>query len=199
MLGNPGSHIKTIWIVLHGYGQLAEYFLQKFKSLDNGTTLIIAPEGMHRYYLNGNSGKVGASWMTKEEREKDIDDYVHYLDTLLEEIKKQCNNARVVVLGFSQGAATAARWVGYGKVQPAKVILWGGLFPPDMKWDLATDKWKKQEVDILIGNEDEYYTSNEFKEYYTPVLPRFYNATFHEYKGKHTIYEEVLNKLVIID
>ncbi|MFI5204294.1 MAG: alpha/beta hydrolase [Flavobacteriales bacterium] len=199
ILGNPGKDIRRIWVVLHGYGQLAEHFLQKFNVLKNDQTLIIAPEGMHRYYLNGVSGKVGASWMTKEERENDITDNVHYLDGLLQEIKSGCSNADVVVLGFSQGVATAARWVAYGKVNPVKVIFWGGLFPPDMNWEVASGIWKTQNVHILIGNEDEFYTSKDFKAYYAPVLTRFGKVEIHEYEGKHAIYENVLNELAIIE
>ena len=40
---------------------------------------IIAPQGLHKFYLEGTSGRVGASWMTKENREDDIKNYLVYL------------------------------------------------------------------------------------------------------------------------
>ena len=36
----------------------------------------MAPEGLSRFYLEGFSGKVGATWMTREDRLNDIDNYL---------------------------------------------------------------------------------------------------------------------------
>jgi hypothetical protein len=58
---------KYLLIALHGYGQLSSYFGKKFEDLPNEFFIVI-PEGMHRFYLDGTSGRVGASWMTKEAR-----------------------------------------------------------------------------------------------------------------------------------
>ena len=77
VLGNPGAQTKVIWFVLHGYGQLAERFISKFQSLVDDYTVVVAPEALHRFYATGNSGRIGASGMTKEDRENDILDYVH--------------------------------------------------------------------------------------------------------------------------
>lgn len=44
---------KTIWIVLHGYGYLAEYFIKKFEPILNSETAVIAPEALSKFYLNG--------------------------------------------------------------------------------------------------------------------------------------------------
>jgi predicted esterase len=194
--GQPGDHIKNVWYVLHGYGQLAENFISKFASIVNDTVLVVAPEALHRYYTHGNSGKVGASWMTREERESDVQDYIKYLDKLCHQISASCKGANINILGFSQGAATAARWVGYGNVNAANIVFWGGLFPPDMNWDVTGYKWKIQQVTVLIGDEDEYYKAQEFRSYYEPFLKRFKKAQFISYKGKHTIYDNVLKELI---
>ncbi len=47
--------------------------------------------------------------MTKEDRENEIADYVDFLDAVFGEVVTP--GARVTVLGFSQGVATAARWL----------------------------------------------------------------------------------------
>ncbi len=65
--GELNQSTSEVWIVCHGYGQLANFFLRKFDLLNSNTTCIIAPEGLHRYYLEGSAGRVGASWMTKED------------------------------------------------------------------------------------------------------------------------------------
>jgi hypothetical protein len=44
--------------------------------------IIIAPEGLSRFYRKGFSGDVVASWMTKDDRLDDMEDYVRYLNDL---------------------------------------------------------------------------------------------------------------------
>ncbi len=85
-LGNPNS--EKIIYVLHGYGQLAEYFIKNFEPLVELGFYVVAPEGTQRFYLNGTSGRVGASWMTKELREIDIEENNNYLASLHLEISK---------------------------------------------------------------------------------------------------------------
>src|SRR5689334_7771778 len=88
-LGEINSSTKAIWFVLHGYGQLAQYFLRKFRILEKYNICVIAPEGLSRFYLENitspsgrNSDRVGATWMTKENRLMDIEHYIQYLNTI---------------------------------------------------------------------------------------------------------------------
>lgn len=47
VLGQPGPQVRRLWIVCHGYGQLADEFLEQFRLLDDGETLVVAPEGLN--------------------------------------------------------------------------------------------------------------------------------------------------------
>lgn len=107
----PSFQEKEIWLVVHGYGQLAEFFLRKFQGFDSPDRLFVAPEGTNYGYLNGFSGRVGANWMTKHEREIAIQNNHNYLDLLIGNLLSQYKERpKINVLGFSQGAATATRW-----------------------------------------------------------------------------------------
>ena len=83
--------------------------------------------------------------MTTEDRLNDIEDYIQFLDTLYEEVKQslQNPNVKIHVLGFSQGAATATRWVGNNVSGMDSLILWSGMFPPDLDLGLKADAFKK--------------------------------------------------------
>src|SRR2546425_6931053 len=80
-LGSP-QHAADVWLVCHGYGQLASRFLERFRPLEAERRCIVAPEGLSRFYLTDSPAerRVGASWMTREDRLHEIDDYVRYLD-----------------------------------------------------------------------------------------------------------------------
>src|SRR5205809_2907590 len=84
-LGERSGGVAQVWFVCHGYGQLAGRFLEKLRVLDDGTgRLLVAPEGLSRFYLSESPAerRVGACWMTREDRLAEIDDYVQYLDAV---------------------------------------------------------------------------------------------------------------------
>lgn len=49
--GEVTQQTKHIWFVLHGYGQLADNFIRKFEVIQSPETVVIAPEGLSRFYL----------------------------------------------------------------------------------------------------------------------------------------------------
>jgi predicted esterase len=110
-LGELTPDTREVWLVLHGYAQLATDFIRAFDELNNGERFIIAPEGLNRFYAKGFGGKPAATWMTSEDREHEIQDYIGYLNTLVEHLQLDNHSARKVLLGFSQGVATASRWL----------------------------------------------------------------------------------------
>lgn len=148
---------REVWFVLHGYGQLAARFLRHFEPIDDGTRLIVAPEGLSRFYLTEDptERRVGATWMTREDRLAEIDDYVQYLDAVYLDALEQLDRSRVtvVVLGFSQGAATACRWATLGASRIDRLIVWGGEVPPDL------DMTRALRPALVYGSNDEYFTA----------------------------------------
>ena len=123
------SKASRLLVVLHGYGQSAFFFLKKFEFLADKGYYIVAPEGMHRFYLEGTSGRVGASWMTREARLDDIRDNFNYLESLVSKIQEQKTFISVDLLGFSQGAATTTRWFEHSKISFRSLVLWASVFP----------------------------------------------------------------------
>lgn len=147
-------------IACHGYQQLAGRFLAQFGRIDNGRRLIVAPEALSRFYVSTAESShvrtpVGASWMTREARESEIDDYVAYLDTVFARVTDgRPDPPRAVALGFSQGAATAARWVALGRARIDDLILWAGLPPPDLDVVRLAERLGEGRLTIVAGNHD---------------------------------------------
>jgi len=161
-LGDP-SAAREAWVVLHGYGQLAEYFIRSFRVLDDGERLIVAPEALSRFYLDGmrEHDRVGASWMTKADREREIHDYVRYLDALYAQMVAGGlgEDAPVHVLGFSQGTATASRWAALGESTVERLTLWAGGVPHDLDLDAHRTLLQRLDLTLVIGTEDEYISA----------------------------------------
>ncbi|MBK9147397.1 MAG: phospholipase [Flavobacteriales bacterium] len=143
-----------IWVVIHGYGQLARYFLNTFKGLEQGRCFV-APEGLSRFYLDAEHSRVGATWMTREDRLHEIDDHVAYLDALCDELRKQAMpGARICALGFSQGVATLMRWAVLGRTNINRLVLWGGSLPPDLDGERLKARLSNATVHLVHGTND---------------------------------------------
>ncbi|MEP2670394.1 MAG: alpha/beta hydrolase [Cyclobacteriaceae bacterium] len=202
-LGKLTPETQQVWFVIHGYGQLAQYFIKKFKALENERIYVIAPEGLSRFYLEdiptrvaGGSNRVGATWMTRENREADIRNYISYLQSVYDTELHQINYPPVSILGFSQGGATATRWALSGKPQFDKFILWAGIFPPDMNFDSGKEILKDKKVITVYGDQDPFITPERMKE--MELLSAKIDLVPNKiiFNGKHEIEDQTLLSLV---
>lgn len=160
-LGDPAS-AKHIWIVLHGYGQLARYFLRSFEDLETDR-LIAAPEGLSRFYSDIAHTRVGATWMTREDRDHEILDQAAYLDRLAEHLRQQCPpGTPLSVLGFSQGVATGCRWALETKHKLEGLVMWGGTIPPEPSAADLREKWQEIKMVLVHGEQDRLVNEEAF-------------------------------------
>lgn len=201
--GELGSGTKSIWFVLHGYGQLAKYFLNKFNLVSEAGAYVIAAEGLSKFYLedvtsrarSGNN-RVGATWMTRENRQTDIENYITYLNRIYYQEVPNDFKGKITILGFSQGAATATRWAIEGNPLFHRLILWAGVLPPDMNFDKANDVLRNKKVIEVFGKSDPYLTEDRLKELKDLNNQINIHPEIIEFEGGHEINEPVLQGLL---
>jgi predicted esterase len=186
-LGDESNTIERIWMVLHGYGQLSKYFALKFESIAIDNTLVIAPEGLNRFYLNGFSGRVGATWMTKEDRLTDIENNHHYLSAVFEQCKSKFPKAKFGVIAFSQGAATAVRWFCHAQPKIQHLIVWSGSFPEDLNWFEDVQKLNKIPLTFILGNQDEFIDETKLAQQTQFLRDKGLNFNLIRFDGGHDI------------
>ncbi len=196
LLGEPNESVEEVWIVCHGHGQLAKYFIKKFQGIANSKRLIVAPEGLFRYYLEGFTGRVGATWMTKEDRSSDIDNYINYLSAVYQEVTSKLNkNISVTLLGFSQGAATISRLATMTDLNFDRLILWAGIFPPDLPPLKSSDRLKDKQCFLVYGLEDEFLTDARIKEQESIAEQIKITPETISFEGKHELNDGILMNL----
>lgn len=205
-LGEVSEQIREVWFVCHGYGQLASYFIRNFTGLNHPTRLIIAPEALSRFYLKDFTGRVGATWMTREDRELEIVDQRLYLSHLYHTILEQLQThgvgheeLRVVVLGFSQGATTVCRWVFAEKDNPNiavhRLILWAGGMPVETNWDEYGKYFLSLDPVFVYGENDEFITGEKVQEQQRIWESSGIECPIVVFQGGHVIMPEVLSTL----
>ena len=202
-LGGSSAAPRTVWFVLHGYGQLAGDFVRFFGDLATDDSMVVAPEAMNRYYTvnpdvaPARDRPVGATWMKREDRESEVADYVEYLDTVADEVTGGATAAGVQldVIGFSQGAATAARWVAHGRVPATRLILWGGLVPPDHDLSRGPHSLRGVPLTIVLGTRDHYVSDAALADDVARLARAGITASVIRFDGGHAVSRSVFSQL----
>lgn len=202
-IGEITSETRAVWFVLHGYGQLAQYFIPKFKILTQHNICVIAPEGLSHYYIEDaatrsktGSTRVGASWMTRENRLTDIENYITYLNSVFKREIGDNKNLSITVLGFSQGAATASRWALSTSIYFNRLILWAGILPNDMNFEKGKELLKNKDFVTVYGKNDPFLNESRFGEMKTLSDKLGISSTPIVFDGVHEIHEPTLLKLL---
>jgi len=187
-LGDPQG-ADEVWIALHGYSQLAATFLRWFEPAAAPRRAIIAPEALSRsYYDETTARRVGASWMTKEDREAEIGDYLRYLDQLADQVLGTIPpRARLEVHGFSQGAATASRWAALGRHPVDRLVLWGGLVPPDLDLERLRVGLRGGSMMLIAGTTDRYVSQDALRNEHSRLAGVGLAVTVRSFTGGHSV------------
>jgi len=195
-IGEANNNVTRLVIACHGQGQRSQFFVRRFDVLDDGKTFVIAPEGLSKYYLNGFSGNVGATWMTKDDRLDEIADYANFLQQLYDKyVPLLDGNVEIVLLGFSQGCATIIRWAMEKFPRVDRFILFAGMVPEDLDYRPHLDYFNSKKLTWIYGTSDPILTEKRL-DFIRGVI-REQQLDFEEktFAGKHEMTREVLKSL----
>ena len=201
--------VTEIWFALHGYNQLAHRFLRYFQPIHAGGRCVVAAEGLHRQYIDHESRRVGASWMTSEDRLTDIEDYVRYLDRLHVHIVAEASRrdwggsvsgsasapVRIVAVGFSQGVHTLCRWLAFGRSRIDRAVLWGSTVPPDLDLAAHAAALSAADLHLVFGDRDEYFDAPSITAHEQRLRESGVAFTPHTYPGGHRLDANTLRQL----
>lgn len=198
-LGELTNSVTEIVFVFHGYAQLADAFIQNFAPIKSGERFIIAPEALNKFYFKGFHGKIGASWMTKEDRESEIKDYLNFFDNIYSQYSGKINDkTKITLFGFSQGGATASRWFVNSNLQNANLILWGSSIPTDIDYDKLRSKLPSK-IKIVIGDEDEFIPKEILNSEIARIKKENIDFELIKYPGKHNVQPGLLRELNLFE
>ena len=132
--------------------------------------------------------------MTRDNRQQEITDQIAYLTFWLKSLEIP-ETTPITLIGFSQGVATAARWIAHG-AKIDTLIFTSGQLPPE--WVTSPpnlgDRLKK--IHIIRPKNDEYYTQDAFK-VDVNILNQFgLHINRHEPEGTHTLNPKLLGEIL---
>ena len=192
--GKLTENTPAIWIACHGYGQLAEYFIKKFDIFEKQGHFGVILQGLHKFYFTPE--RVGASWMTKHDREIDLENQLTYYQRVFDTVYSDLNltNVKVNLLGFSQGVSAISRLLFHLKLPFDNLILWAGGFPPELPGSDTSFLKDNYKLIVALGDKDQFYNEENYQ-----VNLEYLENTFHHdvevkfYPGNHSLEPNLLD------
>ncbi|WP_262420311.1 alpha/beta hydrolase [Flagellimonas meishanensis] len=198
LTGNTfGDKTKNVWLIFHGIGYLSKYFMKYFDSLDPEENYLVIPQAPSKYYLKNDYKYVGASWLTKENTQMEIDNVLRYLDAVFE-AENILPSVNLVVFGFSQGVSIASRWLAHTKVRCKELILYAGGIPNELTpKDFDFIDWNFTSIKMVYGSQDAYLLPERLKLEKTKIEKLFKgHAQLVTFEGGHEMKPELLPTLI---
>jgi predicted esterase len=182
------------WLILHGFGMLARGILHWFRQAERPDRVLIAPEGLSRFYLEEKGvRRVGASWMTREDREHELEDLLGYLDRVAADLIKPAS--RLQVHGFSQGVSVAARWVVRRPRPVDRLVCWAGGFPEDVAPEMLRQALGPEPVHLVVGDRDVWVKPEQVAGDAERLRQAGALVALHRFAGGHRVDDGVLAEL----
>ena len=182
------SNTKQTWLVCHGIGYLSGSFGRLFQPLDLERNYIIVPQAPAKYYKDSAYQKVGASWLTRENTEIDIQSILNYLDAVRES-EKEAFQKDLILLGYSQGVSVVARWMARHQIACKAVVFISGGFPKEVDAD-AMKAYQETPIYHIVGKNDPYFRDQDIdteRQRLTQIFPKFHEI-WHD--GGHELQTE---------
>jgi predicted esterase len=156
LVQQPAGRAPVALLVgFHGYGETAETQMERLALIPGAELcLLVSIQGLYRFYL-GRTQRVGAGWMTAQDRELAIADNKVYVEQVVGTLAVEFHaTVPIVFSGFSQGVAMAFRAACASALQVAAVVAAGGDVPPELDGGQLA---RLKHVLIGRGERDEWY------------------------------------------
>jgi predicted esterase len=177
----PGPVGAPLLMGFHGYGQSAEALLTDLRRIPGSDRwTLVSVQALHRFY-DRKTGEVVASWMTSQDREATIADNLTYVRRVVADLRTETGAAKLVFVGFSQGAAMAYRAAAHLKPCDGLIVL-GGDLPKDVA---ELPGLMLPPVLIGRGEQDSLYTDEQLAKDVAALEARGIQAEVCRFEGGH--------------
>jgi predicted esterase len=204
--GATPESARHVCFVLHGYGQLAARILRHFEGIIPPGVCVVAPEALNKFYTSplskdgSHMQRVGATWLTRDDREHEITDAVRWLDLVHREIVDASRGGSAPptsIIGFSQGVATGMRWLMLGSVRPTHLVIWAGSLATDMDQAQFGRALESVRTTLVCGSRDEFISSSNLDAMSAQLRVAGVEHEVKTFDGTHTLDPALLKNILL--
>ncbi|ANQ49337.1 alpha/beta hydrolase [Flammeovirga sp. MY04] len=188
---------EHVWFLFHGYGQLAEHFIRRFDILEEHHH-VVALQGLSRFYLDDKYEKIGASWMTRMHREKDIIHQKKYIEEVVQNrlLSIPSFDVKRNFFAFSQGGATLLRWLVDAQPEVNALILWAADIPKEFTVEDFDFLSPDSKVIYVIGDNDPFRSFIEIEKLKDFIKQLKCETDIVTFRGGHSVNRPTLKTVL---
>ena len=183
------SRPAPLIIAVHGYGAHKRYMMREARRVAPPGVVIASIQGPHPHYRRTDDGyRIGYGWLSDDRPREHIQLHHRFVRDVVDSLVEQgiVDLRKIFIYGFSQACALNFRFAfTYPEMLSGIIGVCGGI-PGDLDSNeiyLPT----KGNVFYLYGNDDEFYTQDQFKSFDARLASFLPNYTSKHYTAKHEI------------
>lgn len=187
------SKPAPLLIAVHGYGAHKRYMMREARAVAGDRFVIAAIQAPHPHFRRTDDGyRVGYGWLSDQRPEEHIRLHHKFVLDVIDKLDADdlIDREKIYMYGFSQACALNFRFAfTYPDVLRGIVGVCGGI-----PGDLETNKSYKPftaETFYLYGDDDEFYTQEQFATFNEKLTSRIPNYRSKHYTAKHEITEDM--------
>ncbi len=180
-------------IAVHGYGAHKRYMMSEARNIAPEGFAIASILGPHQHYRPTKDGyRVGFGWLTEHKPEESVRLHHKFVLDVIEKLAGEdvIDRERVFLFGFSQACALDFRFAfTYPEVLRGIIGVCGGI-PGDLDTNPIYKPFSA-ETFYLYGDDDEFYTQEQFAGFNEKLSAMLPNYRSKHYAAKHEITDEM--------
>ncbi len=191
----PDNILKPapLLIAVHGYGAHKRYMMREGRAVAPDNFVIAAVQAPHPHYRKTDNGyRVGFGWLSDHRPEEHIRLHHKFILDVIEKFAGEnlIDRGQIFLYGFSQACALNFKFAfTHSDVLRGIAGVCGGI-----PGDLETNPLYKifdAKTFYLFGDDDEFYTQEQFQAFNEKLSARLPNYRSKHYAAKHEITEEM--------
>jgi len=192
-LPEKGERPFPLLIAVHGYGAHKRYMMREAKLVVPENFAIVSLQGPHQHFRRTDDGyRIGFGWLSDHKPDEYVRLHHNFVLDVISKLSAEglIDRGRIYMYGFSQACALNYRFAfTYPKILRGIIGVCGGI-PGDLE---TNEKYAtfKAETFYLYGDDDEFYTQEQFAGFNEKLSSRLPNYRSKHYSARHEITEEM--------
>ncbi len=182
-----------VLIAVHGYGAHKRYMMREARLVAPDNFVIASIQAPHPHYRQTDDGyRIGFGWLSDHKPEEYVRVHHKFVLDVIEKLATDglVDRSRIFIYGFSQACALNFRFAfTYPDVLRGVIGVCGGI-PGDLDTNTAYKPFTAETL-YLYGDDDEFYTQEQFAEFNEKLTGMLENFRSNHYNAKHEITEEM--------
>lgn len=184
---------SPLLIAVHGYGAHKRYMMREARIIAPDSFVIASLQAPHPHYRRTNDGyRIGFGWLSDHKPEEQIRLHHKFVLDVIDILSTDgiVDPSRIFLYGFSQACALNFRFaLTHPETLGAIVGVCGGI-PGDLDTNPVYKPFSAEAL-YLYGDDDEFYTQEQFATFDEKLKTILPNYRSKHYAAKHEITEEM--------